>query len=589
MQWIGETIEAPISGSVDTGLDQVAVPFGRDLLHVLQALRDGDFSARMAGDHDGLSGQIAEAVNVIAAANQRIARQIENLGEEIGREGRTRQRMKLGLPGGWGEMEDRLNRLIDSLLWPTMALTRAVAAVTKGDLTQTVALDIRGRPLKGDFLHTATAVNTMILRLRVLAAEITRVARETLAEGSPIALVKMNEAAGVWKSMTKSVNAMARHMTARISKSADVAVLERRVAEVAAQLSLLKIRLQDSEDSRLIALAAGKMGSWDWDIAGGQCVWDAGQRQIFDADAVSFEVTLPNVRTLVDHNDWKTLCRQLKRARQNGGAWQLEFRVRRPDGGVRWCFGTAVATKDAAGRVARIRGTTMDITERKEAEDRQTLLAREVDHRTKNALAVVHAIVSLTRADGIQQFTASVEGRIGALARAHGLLSDSRWRGAKIADLIQGELAPLRAAGPERIRMSGRGLTLHPSAVQALALTVHELGANAIRHGALSAPSGSIHVAWEQHGDEFAIQWTECGAPCLPSRVQGGSVQEGLGLRIIRASVETQLHGSIAFDWRREGLCCTIRVPCRPKPELFSNFLYSIQNVGARRRLSVLS
>jgi two-component sensor histidine kinase len=264
----------------------------------------------------------------------------------------------------------------------------------------------------------------------------------------------------------------------------------------------------------------------------------------------------------------------------------------------------AVAAKDASGRVDRIRGITMDITERKESEDRQALLAREVDHRTKNALAVVHAIVSLTRADDIDGFSAAVEGRVQALARAHSLLSDSRWQGAKIADLIQGELAPLRTADPERVRLSGRSLTLHPSAVQALALTVHELAANAARHGALSVPAGSIQIAWEQHGDELALRWSECGGPCPRLQMRDGAAPEslaqnelaqkectrdGLGMRIIRASVETQLRGSAEFDWRPDGLVCIIRVPCHPKPELLGDFLYSIHNPAAWRRTAVLS
>ena len=99
---------------------------------------------------------------------------------------------------------------------------------------------------------------------------------------------------------------------------------------------------------------------------------------------------------------------------------------------------------------------TIDITDRKEAEERQSLLAREVDHRAKNALAVVHAIVSLTRADNIKQFVAAVEGRIQALARAHSLLSESRWRGANIAELIREELAPYRAPNFDRVRTFGK-------------------------------------------------------------------------------------------------------------------------------------
>jgi PAS domain S-box-containing protein len=352
------------------------------------------------------------------------------------------------------------------------------------------------------------------------------------------------------------------------------AELERRVAERTAELERSNRRLQESEDRRNLALAAAKMGSWDWDLVQGSCVWDKGQRQIFGVPA-SFEVVLSNIRERVDRSDWKMLCRLFTRARQDGGSYQAEFRVRHPDGGVRWCLGTAAASKDAAGRISRIRGVTMDITERKEAEDRQFLLAREVDHRTKNALAVVHAIVSLTRAADIKQFSAAVEGRIQALARAHNLLSESRWRGARIADLIQGELAPYRSPHLERVRISGKNLSLHPSAVQALALVFHELAANAAKYGALSVPSGSVQVTWELHYDQFELRWVERGGPPSETKAQGG-----FGMRVIKASVETQLSGAVEFDWRLDGLQCAIRIPFRPKMELFDTSSDSIQKLG---------
>src|SRR5215813_5244392 len=137
--------------------------FEHHLLHALQSMQVGDFSVRLAGDQDGVPGKIADTFNEIAAANQRMAQQLERVGEEVGRKGKTRQRVKFGLShGAWGEMEDSVNSLIDDLLWPTMAVTRAIAAVTKGDLLQTVALDIDGRPLEGASLQAATVVNTMI-------------------------------------------------------------------------------------------------------------------------------------------------------------------------------------------------------------------------------------------------------------------------------------------------------------------------------------------------------------------------------------------------------------------------------------------
>ena len=120
--------------------------------------------------------------------------------------------------------------------------------------------------------------------------------------------------------------------------------------------------------------------------------------------------------------------------------------MRRPNGEVRWCASTAAASQDESGKVVRISGVTMDITERKEAEERQALLAREVDHRAKNAMAIVQSIVRLTKADSISRTTPSIiEGRIKALSRAHALLSDSRWQGADLAKLVEEELAPYRS------------------------------------------------------------------------------------------------------------------------------------------------
>src|SRR5213075_941164 len=156
----------------------------QQLLHALQAMRSGDFSVRMTGDHLGIEGKIADTFNEIVAANQRMAQQLERVGEVVGRQGKTRQRVRFGISSGaWGEMEGCVNALIDDLLWPTTEVTRAIAAVAQGDLLQTVRLDVDGRPLKGEFLRSAEIVNTMIKQLNVFTSEVTRVAREVGTEG----------------------------------------------------------------------------------------------------------------------------------------------------------------------------------------------------------------------------------------------------------------------------------------------------------------------------------------------------------------------------------------------------------------------
>ena len=194
-------------------------------MHALQAMRVGDFSVRMAGDRVGIIGKIADTFNEIVATNQRMAGQLERVGQVVGREGQTRQRVRFGLAdGAWSEMESSVNSLIDDLLWPTTEVTRAIAAVAQGDLLRTVALDVDGRPLKGEFLRSAEIVNTMIKQLNVFTSEVTRVAREVGTEGKLGGQAQVGGVTGVWKDLTESVNSMASNLTAQVRNIAEVTI-----------------------------------------------------------------------------------------------------------------------------------------------------------------------------------------------------------------------------------------------------------------------------------------------------------------------------------------------------------------------------
>jgi HAMP domain-containing protein/CheY-like chemotaxis protein/predicted transcriptional regulator len=209
----------------DRPIDGGASPELYDLLNALQSMRVGDFSVRMSGGQVGLLGKIADTFNEIVAANQRMAQQLERVGQVVGREGKTRQRVKFGLShGAWGEMESSVNTLIDDLLWPTTEVTRAISAVAKGDLLQTVRLDVDGRPLQGEFLRSANIVNTMIKQLSVFTSEVTRVAREVGTEGKLGGQAQVREVTGVWKDLTESVNSMASNLTAQVRNIADVTI-----------------------------------------------------------------------------------------------------------------------------------------------------------------------------------------------------------------------------------------------------------------------------------------------------------------------------------------------------------------------------
>ena len=196
-----------------------------ELLNAMQAMQVGDFSVRMAGDRVGIIGKIADTFNMIVAANQRMAAQLDRVGQVVGRDGQTRQRVRFGLDdGAWGEMESSVNALIDDLLWPTTEVTRAIAAVAQGDLLQTVPLDVDGRPLKGEFLRSAEIVNTMIKQLNVFTSEVTRVAREVGTEGKLGGQAQVGGVTGVWKDLTESVNSMASNLTAQVRNIADVTI-----------------------------------------------------------------------------------------------------------------------------------------------------------------------------------------------------------------------------------------------------------------------------------------------------------------------------------------------------------------------------
>ena len=132
----------------------------REVLAALRAVRDGNFSVRLPNDWDGLTGKIADTFNDIAFSNERLARELERVGQAVGKEGKTRQRASVGMrTHTWGAMESSVNNLIDDLLRPTEEVIRAIAAVAKGDLSHTLSLEVEGRPLQGEFLRSARIVN----------------------------------------------------------------------------------------------------------------------------------------------------------------------------------------------------------------------------------------------------------------------------------------------------------------------------------------------------------------------------------------------------------------------------------------------
>jgi len=185
---------------------------------------------------------------------------------------------------------------------------------------------------------------------------------------------------------------------------------------------------------------------------------------------------------------------------------------------------------------------------------RQELLAREVDHRARNALAVIQSIVALTPTDDSARFTEAIKGRIRAMAMAHNLLSESRWRGADLLNLVNDELAPY--AQGDRIGVSGLAVSIAPTVAQNLALVLHELATNAAKYGALSKQRGRLDVSWLVEDNQLRIDWLE---ECAEDVVRPS--KSGFGSKLIEVSVRSQLGGQLTREWRPNGLRCTLILP----------------------------
>src|SRR5262245_45767188 len=195
----------------------------RELLRVLMAVKRGDFSVRMPVDYTGTAGKIADTLNEIIELNQRTTPELDRISTVVGKEGRIDQRMSLGAPGGaWTNGVESVNALIGNLAQPTTEVARVIGAVAKGDLSQTVALQIDGRQLEGEFLRTATVVNTMVDQLNSFASEVIRVAREVGTDGKLGGQAEVKGVAGVWRDLTDNVNLMANNLTGQVRNIAEV-------------------------------------------------------------------------------------------------------------------------------------------------------------------------------------------------------------------------------------------------------------------------------------------------------------------------------------------------------------------------------
>jgi PAS domain S-box-containing protein len=215
---------------------------------------------------------------------------------------------------------------------------------------------------------------------------------------------------------------------------------------------------------------------------------------------------------------------------------------------------TVSPVKDEHGRIVGASKIARDITEQKRAQEQIATLARETEHRSKNVLANVQAIVTVSQADTPDDLKRTIEGRIRALANVHSLFAETRWRGANLQTIATHELAPYSGVKKEdRVKIYGPPLVLAPDIAQAIALTLHEMTTNAAKYGSLSVAGGQIDLQWSREADgRITLRWKETGGPPVQK-----PTRRGFGGRIMEQMV-AQLDGKIHFDWRADGLVCEI-------------------------------
>jgi PAS domain S-box-containing protein len=318
--------------------------------------------------------------------------------------------------------------------------------------------------------------------------------------------------------------------------------------------------LRESEERLRLAQLKTGVGIWDWDLRTGRVTWTPELEAIFGLETGSVKC-YADFRARIHPDDIEAVEVGRDAAVRRHETFKLEFRIVRSDGQVRWIFAAGGAVYDeATGEPVRILGNNIDITERKELEDHKNTLISELDHRVKNVLATVATVASRTQetSRSMPEFVAALDGRIKSMASTHELLSDRRWHGIPLAELVRRELAPYATASNTHI--DGPDVVLSAEAGQTLAMVFHELATNAAKYGAISVKSGRVSVRWSFRPNGYAkclcINWEESGGPLVvpPTR-------SSFGTSVVRELIPYELGGSVELVHSPEGVRCEVEIP----------------------------
>lgn len=339
-------------------------------------------------------------------------------------------------------------------------------------------------------------------------------------------------------------------------------------AQVAATIDSIKLNTEamteldhrrKAEERLKFALDSGRMGSWDLDVAtrayeaSDLCKVNYGRRP-------DETFTFADLVATIHPEDRPRILAAIEAAIREGADYDVEYRVVHPNGDLRWLHarGRAAQTADDGG-VRRLAGVSLDITERKRAEERQKLLVNELNHRVKNSLATVQSIAAQTLRSvaAPEFFRDAFETRLIALSQTHDLLTRESWAGASLREVFDVELHAM--AGEDRVGFDYEAdVRLNPKAAVALGMGIHELTTNAVKYGALSVPDGRVAVTWSVEDGVLRLTWTESGGPPVkpPAR-------RGFGARLLERGLAAELSGGVELTYDAPGLICEMALPLR--------------------------
>ncbi len=322
-------------------------------------------------------------------------------------------------------------------------------------------------------------------------------------------------------------------------------------------------RLGEAQEKLLAALDVSNTGTWRWDIQRDIVEWDPAMVNVFGLSLKKTPRNLEEFVSLIHPEDRGYARTVIGDSIKHGKTIEYEFRAVLPEGEERWIYDRSRPVYDPEGKPLYMIGACLDITRRKKAEERQSLLIHELNHRVKNTLATVQslAIQTMRSSPDPEAFQSNFMARLMALSATHDLLTQTYWESASLSEVIEAELRPHGGIDQERIKARGDAVRLKPQQALSLGLAFHELATNAIKYGALSSPQGQLSITWNLKTDaagerQLLIHWHEQGGPPVakPKR-------QGFGTRLIDRSIVHELGGLIEVDYASTGLECRIKVP----------------------------